>query len=331
MNLSYSSIISSYLSSSHAPGNSKAIRQVLAGHLNLRCLELHGQTLSASVVFYCYVYLDPRHPGDYKYVLPSGKIVKFKFRPFYVGKGKGNRAYAHLGCALRGYRTNKIKAIRKAGLEPLVLVTTKLFTEAIALAGEIDLISGIGRLDIGTGPLTNLTDGGEGLAGVIKSDESLKKQVASRKGYKHSQETKDKIAIKATGRTRSQESKDKQSESTKGVPKSIDHILAVGRSLKGRVFSEQHRQRISEGNKGKTVSAATRRKTSNSLKGVPKPDGFGDKISRARTGMKFSAETCAKISEAHKGKSYGPRSDEARANQSAAIKLWWAKRKLSGL
>ena len=36
-------------------------------------------------LYYTYIYLDPRKPGNYYY---SGLTVCFLFEPFYVGKGK---------------------------------------------------------------------------------------------------------------------------------------------------------------------------------------------------------------------------------------------------
>ena len=42
-------------------------------------------------IFYVYVYLDSRFPGDYKY----GDLT-FNYKPFYVGKGKDNRYLDHL-------------------------------------------------------------------------------------------------------------------------------------------------------------------------------------------------------------------------------------------
>jgi len=140
--------------------------------------------------FYCYVYLDPRYPGNYEYVLPSGKVVKFKHRPFYVGKGCSgtrDRAYSHLKEASVTARSNpKLNTIRKItrlALQPIIKITHTRESEALALALEIDLIAGIGRKDVGGGPLTNLTNGGDGGSGVVRTEASilkLKSTLASR-------------------------------------------------------------------------------------------------------------------------------------------------------
>ena len=42
-------------------------------------------------IFYVYVYLDPRKPGNYVYGEYS-----FDYEPFYVGKGSNGRCTIHL-------------------------------------------------------------------------------------------------------------------------------------------------------------------------------------------------------------------------------------------
>jgi hypothetical protein len=115
--------------------------------------------------FYCYVLLDPRKPGDYDY----GQKRRFVFEPFYVGKGLSGRSKCHLRLAknseVKNHKLNKIRKILQVGLEPIVVRTKNLADEERAFALERELIAAIGRLDLGTGPLTNLTDGGEGPSG----------------------------------------------------------------------------------------------------------------------------------------------------------------------
>ena len=85
----------------------------------------------------------------YAYLQDDGK-------PYYIGKGKGNRAYSNWG--------------RKIAPKPLdsskIIFLKKNLTEAQAFKHEIYMIAVLGRKDLGTVLLRNLTDGGDGVSGV---------------------------------------------------------------------------------------------------------------------------------------------------------------------
>lgn len=74
--------------------------------------------------------------------------------PFYVGKGKNRRAF---NLKYRNNIWNKVKD--KYGIDIIILENN--LTEKEALNLERILIKRIGRIDLKTGPLANLTDGGE--------------------------------------------------------------------------------------------------------------------------------------------------------------------------
>lgn len=110
----------------------------------------------------------------YLYLKPDGT-------PFYVGKGKGDRWKAHLVEASKKatkdknrLKINTIKKILKQGQEPIVKFVDTNISEDQAFELECFLISEIGRIDLGTGTLTNLTDGGEGQSGYVYSEERRK-------------------------------------------------------------------------------------------------------------------------------------------------------------
>lgn len=118
--------------------------------------------------FYVYALLDPRKPGDYQY----GKW-KFDHEPFYIGKGKGNRANSHfiLKQDEQGGNLHKrrkiLKIIRETGEAPTICFKRTNLGEKDAHELEAKLITLIGRKDMREGILTNLTDGGEGTSNRV--------------------------------------------------------------------------------------------------------------------------------------------------------------------
>jgi hypothetical protein len=101
--------------------------------------------------------------------------------PFYVGKGKGRRMYEHEGAARSGERSHKANIIRQIHGESREVPKERIDcdSEAEAFALEIELIALFGRKVNGTGILANLTNGGEGVSGMIWSDEALEAKSAT--------------------------------------------------------------------------------------------------------------------------------------------------------
>jgi hypothetical protein len=118
---------------------------------------------------YVYVYLDPRKPGKYIF-----EDLHFEHEPFYVGKGYGIRAYDHMSekKIYNKFKTGKIRKILNEGLEPYIVFLYENLTDDEAQSKEIEVISKIGRSDKKIGPLTNLTDGGDGSRGYVRKEES---------------------------------------------------------------------------------------------------------------------------------------------------------------
>jgi len=131
-------------------------------------------------VYFVYCFLDTRKPGDYIY-----GSYKFEFQPIYVGKGKGLRPKRHFTLYKIGNSRfySKMKSILSSNIRPDFILLSENLIEKEAFSQERYFIKLIGRVENG-GPLTNLTDGGEGSSGFKFSEESKEKMSLTRTGRK---------------------------------------------------------------------------------------------------------------------------------------------------
>src|SRR5689334_14573288 len=126
-------------------------------------------------ISYNYIYLNPLKPGKYSY---DGLNFSFLYEPFYVGKGKKNRYLAHLSDAEfynkqnfmhKTYKINLINKIHKHGYncKDFICRFNLNSSDQFVREQEILIIKKIGRYNLGLGPLTNLTDGGDGFTNIL--------------------------------------------------------------------------------------------------------------------------------------------------------------------
>ena len=170
--------------------------------------------------------------------------------PYYIGKGKKDRAFRKTKCEINP----------PTDISRLVFLETNL-SEVGALALERRMVRWYGRKDLGTGILRNKTDGGDGLAGAIHSEETRRKMSEANKGNgnpffgkKHSEEFRRKLSEIKKGKKHSEETRKKISETNKArkrKPHSEETLRKIRESNKGKKRSEETRRKMSEIKKGK--------------------------------------------------------------------------------
>lgn len=282
-------------------------------------------------LFYVYAYLDIRKPGHFKY----GDFL-FDFEPFYIGKGHKSRLYGHLKCAKRFRQGNTKKRIRNTYLlhkiiniqdetnqNPIVIKIKENLDETQALNLERQIIHLVGRKKDG-GPLTNMTEGGDGptLADEIKEKikDSLKEFYAKNSV---SQETRQLISKVHKGRPLSEKIKRNMSIAHTNKPLSIKHKERIRQSRmnmikngwqpwnKGVQCTDETKQAISLANKGKHHTEEAKAKISKNH-------------AKTNKGKHLSEETKLKIREKRKLQVF---TEESYKKRSESLKKYWSIKK----
>ncbi|MBB4235022.1 NUMOD3 domain-containing DNA-binding protein [Rhizobium esperanzae] len=222
---------------------------------------------------------------------------------FYIGKG----------CFVRDVQPKKhnkivtriVAKLERMGMAPEVERVQSGLTELEAFEIERREIAKYGRINNGTGTLANMTDGGEGTSGVIRTAETRAKLSKSLIGNKNvvgrvlSPESRAKIGASKVGkayflgRRHSTEARAKIADGVRG-----------NQNMLGKFHSEESRIKMSAAATGKSPSEETRAK-----------------LSAANFGKVNSPETRAKISMANKGKNKPPISEGHREKLSNAKRM----------
>lgn len=180
--------------------------------------------------------------------------------PFYVGKGHGRRALLHEWHARRGivinpYKHAVIMKILAANKNIIVEVVRRFYKEDSAFDYERKLIAEIGRKP--NGPLTNLTDGGDGSAGIVPTAEARANMSAASLG-----KAKSKTHCKNISKGLRTSAAHKEYTSR---PKSAETRAKLAAIHTGRKRPMETRLKIAAANRGRPVSEATRQKVAASV------------------------------------------------------------------
>ncbi len=240
----------------------------------------------------------------------------------YIGKTKvplSLRLMGHLSNARKGqknYRCNWIRSLMSKECLPSIMLIGEV--EGNGIREEVAWIA-YGRSE--GMRLTNTTDGGDGLinptAEVRKRMSESQKRIKHCRGYKHSEEVKQKQRLRMMGKQyawgkRSEESKRRMSIAQTGKKRTEEQKRQMSILQTKLQSSPEYRHRMSLACMGKKWSEESKRKMSISMMGNKNPLGFHRSEEERRKirdrmkgnklwqGRKHTKETIQKMSTIHK-------------------------------
>jgi hypothetical protein len=159
-----------------------------------------------------------------------------KNEPFYIGIGsKQNKKPCRLKSEYRrAYETNRKESsiwnniVSKTEYEVEILFESDDYE--FIKQKEIEFIKLYGRINKNTGCLANMTDGGDGFVGYIPSEERIEK-----------------LRIRLSNRVQSESEKQKRIESRKGYRHSEETKRKISNSHKGKKVSKEHMEKLHKG------------------------------------------------------------------------------------
>jgi len=237
--------------------------------------------------------------------------------PLYVGMGKGNRWNTHQQHFCPGRKRNPFlggvvrRAVQLGKALPQVKVRERL-TRREACETEIALIAVIGCRYLGTGPLANMSKGGDGSLGHVVSPQHRAAISVAQKGPR-SLETRAKMRASALGKVISPETREKLSKAGLGkkhnvTPEGRARLDAVHRGNTWNLGNKRSAETKAKQSAGVSAAWANGRfagngaKVSVALIGRKLPAEHVAKIQATRAGYRHSEETKAKIRAANKGR-----------------------------
>ena len=162
--------------------------------------------------------------------------------PFYIGKGCGVRMFDHTRPSAKGLCATHIRNLLKHGIIASVKIICDEVDEEFAFLVEELAIEKYGRKHLSTGPLLNLTAGGDGASPTI--------------------EVRRTISLKLTGVKKSSEIKRNMSIAQKKVDRSgpLSPVVRakISKTLSGTIKSEKTKQKMSDGQRARHARNKTK-------------------------------------------------------------------------
>lgn len=211
-----------------------------------------------------YVLYDVRYLGPFKF-----KDLYFEMKPRYIGISDDPefRYKDHIVDIFeKQVQTVKGRFFRKmfedTGLKPIlkIIKTNLLWEDAQKL--EIEYISKIGRINLGTGCLTNMTAGGDGSRGLICQESTKKLHSEIGKNKWKNPIYREKMCELVAG----------ENNPRYGKKKSIEELKLISKNRRGMFLGDDNPSKRED----------VRKSISESLKGNKKPEEYGVSISESR-------------------------------------------------
>jgi len=169
--------------------------------------------------------------------------------PYYVGKGRGKRAYTNVGHAVR--RPKERSRIFVQYWE----------SEEKAFEMEKWYISFFGRKDLGTGILRNMTDGGDGPSGWVPTEETKTKIREARKRQVFTEETRKRLKAARARRVYTDEMRRNMSAAQKGKKCPWNALRNKEKpTFLGRIHTEETKQKMRIASTGRVQTEESKEK-----------------------------------------------------------------------
>lgn len=172
---------------------------------------------------------------------------------FYVGKGKGYRAYSRH--SRNRFHRAICEKLQKIGSAFEVRIVASGLTEEQAFELERERINFWRNAGA---DLANATNGGEGVSGLVMSAEAREKMRLRKLGKKQTAEAIEKRIAPLRGRKQTPEAIEKSAKHRRGKKLSEEHKKKLSLAHTGKTISQEARIALSQANSGKPWSEKRR-------------------------------------------------------------------------